>query len=68
MAQKNDVKHLAAARELCNRYLEEVNAGRMLPSGCDEHGPLAQRYDVCRQLEAGPPVMKVDSVPMLEAA
>ena len=35
--QKNDSKLVAAARELRDRYLEQLNAGRVLPAG---------RYDV----------------------
>jgi hypothetical protein len=47
--QKNDPKYIAAARELRDRYLEQVNSGgadRMLPAG-GAHG----KYDVSRQLE-----------------
>jgi hypothetical protein len=47
--QKNDPKFIAAARELRDRYLEEVNSpgSRMLPAA---NG----KYDVSRQLEAAP--------------
>jgi len=44
--QKNDPKYVAAARELRDRYLEEVNTGRLLPAA---NG----KYDVSRQLAAG---------------
>jgi hypothetical protein len=40
---KNDPKMAAAARELRDRYLEEVNSGRFLP-------PERGRYDVSRQI------------------
>jgi hypothetical protein len=48
---KNDPKFIAAARELRDRYLDEVNSegGMLLPSAA--HG----KYDVSRQLEAGGP-------------
>jgi len=42
--QKNDPKYVAAARELRDRYLEQMNAGLLLP-------PAAQgKYDVSRQI------------------
>jgi hypothetical protein len=40
--QKNDPRLVAAARELRDRYLEEFNGGRLLPT------PTNQKYDVCR--------------------
>ena len=61
---KNDPKLIAAARELRDRYLEEVNADRLLPAA---NG----KYDVSRQLEAAPSALKVESIPgarLLEAA
>lgn len=42
--QKNDPKLIAAARELRDRYLEEVNSGRVLLDG-------AGKYDVSRALD-----------------
>ena len=57
--QKNDPKYVAAARELRDRYLEEVNTGRMLPAA---NG----KYDVSRQLAAGPSSIK--QAPLLDAA
>jgi hypothetical protein len=59
--QKNDPKYEAAARELRDRYLEEVNggAGRMLPAA---NG----KYDVSRQLAAAP--TNLNERPLLEAA
>jgi hypothetical protein len=45
--QKNDPKYVAAARELRDRYLEQVNADRLLPSA-------SGKYDVSRQLAAAP--------------
>ena len=56
---KNDPKFIAAARELRDRYLEEVNSGRMLPSA---NG----KYDVSRQLDAAP--SKLQQSPLLDAA
>ena len=44
--QKNDPKYVAAARELRDRYLDEVNSGRCLPAA---NG----KYDVSRSLESG---------------
>jgi hypothetical protein len=38
---KNDPKHVAAARELRDRYLERFNSGMMLPQG---------KYDASRAL------------------
>jgi hypothetical protein len=43
---KNDPKHVAAARELRDRYLEEINSGRLLPAG-------QGKYDVGRALPGG---------------
>ncbi len=43
--QKHDAKYIAAARELRDRYLEEVNTGRLLPGAGTQ-----RRYDVSRQL------------------
>ena len=56
-----DPRHVAAARELRDRWLERVNAD---PSVLDSGG----KYDVSRQLEGAPSATKVESVPMLEAA
>jgi hypothetical protein len=55
--QKNDPKYVEAARELRDRYLEQVNTGRMLPA---THG----KYDVSRQLEAAPSVVNSTRLPM----
>jgi hypothetical protein len=50
------------ARELRDRYIEQINAGLLLPpSACG-------KYDVSRQLEAAPSAMKVAPIAMLEAA
>jgi hypothetical protein len=57
--QKNDPKYVAAVRELRDRYLEQVNADRLLPAA---HG----KYDVNRQLEAAPSTIK--QTPLLNAA
>ncbi len=39
-------KYVEAARELCARYLEEVQAGRFLPEAASGGG----KYDVSRQI------------------
>jgi hypothetical protein len=60
---KNDPKLVAAARELRDRYTEQINAGLLLPPSA--HG----KYEVSRMLEAAPTVMNVaPEMPMLEAA
>jgi hypothetical protein len=56
---KNDQKYLAAARELRDRYLEQVNTERLLPGA-------QGKYDVSRQLEAAPSELK--QTPLLKAA
>ncbi len=65
---KHDPKYVAAARELKDRYLDEVNSGRMLPSADG-------KYDVSRQLEAAPTVFNaggsaetVEEMRLLDAA
>jgi GNAT superfamily N-acetyltransferase len=45
--KKHDPKYMAAARELRDRYLEELNAGNLLPPGAQG------KYDVSRQIEGG---------------
>ena len=56
---------MAAARDLRDRYLDEVNSGRVLLEG-------ASKYDVSRQLAptaaAEPIEPVVDSIPLLNAA
>ena len=56
---KNDPKLVAAARELRDRYIEQINADRLLTAA---HG----KYDVSRQLEAAPSTLK--QTPLLKAA
>ena len=59
---KNDPKLVAAARELRDRYLEEVNANRLLPGA-------QGKYDVSRALEAAPSELKqTPARNLLEAA
>ena len=53
--------HVAAARELRDRYLDGVNSGRVLPAA---HG----KYDVSRQLAAGTPPAPAPVVALLDAA
>ena len=59
---KNDPKYVKAARELRDRYLEQVNTDRMLPAA---NG----KYDVSRQLasRAGEPPTAA-ALPLLDAA
>ncbi len=65
--QKNDPKLVKAARELRDRYLEQVNEGRLLPGGCG-------KYDVSRQLDcatatdANAEVVELKELPRLDAA
>jgi hypothetical protein len=59
---KNDPTLVEAARELRDRYIEQINAGLLLPPSANG------KYDVSRQLEAAPSAMKVAPVAMLEAA
>ena len=47
---KADPKHVAAARELRDRYLEQFNSGLVLPGG---------KYEVSRQIEAMPTAVKM---------
>jgi hypothetical protein len=61
---KNDPKLVAAARELRDRYTEQINAapGALLPpSACG-------KYDVSRQLECAPSDLKMQTTPLLKAA
>ena len=44
---KNDPKMVEAARELRDRYIEQINLGNLLPPSA------SGKYDVSRQLEAG---------------
>jgi hypothetical protein len=69
---KNDPKLAAAARELRDRYIEQINSGggpgMLLPP---YSGGACSKYDVSRALEAAPSTMKVAPIPgvaMLEAA
>ena len=59
LAFKHDPKIIEAARELRDRYVEEINTDRLLPSA-------SGKYDVSRQLEAAPSNLK--QAPLLEAA
>lgn len=56
--QKNDPQHVAAARELRDRFLVKANSdpGFLLPQG---------KYDVSRQLDAAPTELK--QTPLLKA-
>jgi hypothetical protein len=62
-ARKYDPKYLAAAREVCDRYLEEVNSGRLL---LESSG--AAKYEVSRQLEASESSLKMSPALLTEAA
>ena len=56
---KCDPRHVAMARELRDRYLEEVNGGRFLPEA-------RGKYEVSRQL--GPAQATLKELPLLKAA
>lgn len=58
--QKNDPQYVAAARELRDRYLEQVNAGQLLPPAANG------KYDVSRQLDTAPTELKTSK--LLDAA
>ncbi len=58
--RKNDPKLIAAARELRDRYMEQINAGLLLPPGA------FGKYDVSRSLEAAPTVLERDGVVVVE--
>ena len=51
---RNDPKMVEAARELRDRYIEQINAGLLLPPSANG------KYDVSRQLEAAPSAMKIE--------
>jgi hypothetical protein len=58
---KHDPKYIAAARELRDRYLEEVNSGMLLP-------PAAQgKYDVSRARTLPAASTKLDVLTLPEA-
>ncbi len=70
--RKYHPEYVAAARELCARYLEEVQAGRFLPEARAE-----AKYDVssprmCRPRELlegfGSTMQQIDQISMLDAA
>lgn len=69
--QKNDPKLIAAARELRDRYMEQINAGGP-GSGFDLPPSASGKYEVSRSLEAAPTVMamgaRTKQVPRLDAA
>ena len=58
--QKINPAHIAKARELRDRYLDEVNSGMLLPSA-------EGKYDVSRQLAASD-ATPVESLRLLDAA
>jgi len=65
--RRNDPQHVAMARELRDRYLEEMNSGRLLPAA-------NAKYDISRQLAPGLAPAKLVAgetpapLPMLAAA
>lgn len=61
---KNDPKMVEVARELRDRYIEQINAAPHLLLPPSANG----KYDVSRHLEAAPSAMKVAPVAILEAA
>ena len=60
---KNDPKMVEAVRELRDRFLDEVNSGRLLPGGECEG-----KYDVSRQLEGGSDAEDAGGFRLLDAA
>jgi hypothetical protein len=58
---KGDPKHAAAARELRDRYLEQINRGLIVPQ-------VQGRYDVGRQLPAACTTVTVRDAALLDAA
>lgn len=59
---KNDPKMVEAARELRDRYIEQINAGLLLPPSANG------KYDVSRMIEAAPSAMQGQPVALLNAA
>jgi hypothetical protein len=59
--RKNDPQLVAAARELRDRWLDEVNAGRFLPGA-------TARYDVTRQIAISPTPLTAAPALLLAAA
>ncbi|MCC6908084.1 MAG: GNAT family N-acetyltransferase [Phycisphaerales bacterium] len=54
--RRNDPKLVAAARELRDRYIEQINEGRLLPPGA------CGKYEVSRALEGAPSALKGERV------
>ena len=70
-AQKHDPKHVKQARELRDRFLEDVNSGRLLPGG--ESGDSGGgKYDVSRQIgtdaQSAEVTQSSDMIHLLDAA
>lgn len=58
--RRNDPKLVAAARELRDRYIEQINDGLLLPpSACG-------KYDVSRALEGAPTALKTEEPVVVE--
>ncbi len=57
-------KYIAAARDLCARYLEEIERWPELIEGSTDGG----KYDVSRQIDAGPSQMQQPPAMLLDAA
>ena len=53
---RNDPKLVEAARELRDRYIEQINAGLLLPPSANG------KYDISRQLEAAPSFMEAGAM------
>jgi GNAT superfamily N-acetyltransferase len=68
---KNNPQHVAAARELRDRYLEAMNSGRLLPSATEvakyDVSRTLSEFEGSRQLEAAPRGLN-PTVPLLKAA
>jgi hypothetical protein len=61
--QKNDPKFIKAARELRDRYLEQVNTGLLLPGDAG-----AAKYDVSRPRNLDAATAPLMQTPLLDAA
>jgi len=56
---KNDPQYVAAARELRDRYIEQINSGGAPGSGLLLPPSACGKYDVSRALEHAPTVMNI---------
>ncbi len=66
--KKNDPRYVAAARELRDRFLEQINAPGAPGSGDFLLPETRSKYDVSRALAAGSTMQQINQIPMLDAA